>query len=203
MKILFALGALIILSGCTVTQPYVTAYAIQTKAPQGESSQEMQNADLCRDKALKVSQAFSKHSLMTSKMYYVEDDFHEYAFGESEWSRSPNSAITEAILRSVRDAKLFKSVQGRKSRSKSDYILESSIEEYAQHFSRDLKSSYVSIVISFALVETKESKVVQSTTLKKKIVVDELNAKGGVVALNQGLSEILQEKNRWLSKECQ
>lgn len=202
MKILFVLGALIILSACTVTQPYMTAYTIQTQAPQRQSSQKLQNADLCRDKTLKVSQAFSKHTLMTTKMYYIEEDFHEYAFSESEWSQSPNSAVTEAIVRSVRDSKLFKSVQGHKSRSKSDYVLESSIEEYIQHFSRDLKSSYAEIVINFTLVDTKDSQVIKSKMLRQKIRVEELNAKGGVIALNEGLKEILQEKNIWLSEVC-
>jgi TonB-dependent SusC/RagA subfamily outer membrane receptor len=88
------------------------------------------------------------------------------------------------------------------SAGRSEYILESSIEEFIQYFSKDSKNSYISIVISFTLVDTKSSVPVDSITLQKKVRVDEMSAKGGVRAFNKGLNELLQENNRWLNEVC-
>jgi ABC-type uncharacterized transport system auxiliary subunit len=197
MNYFVAFLALIGLSACTVTQPYVNEYKIKT-----ETMQESLSANSCKDKMLKVSQAFSPNALMTKKMRYTQGDFSEYVFSESEWSQSPNAAITQEVIRSVRASKLFQSVQGYKSRSKSDYILESSIEEFIQHFSSDSKSSYVTIVISFTLVDVESSQPIATRTLSEKVTVDEMSAKGGVKAFNIALSNLFFQKNKWLNEVC-
>lgn len=197
MKIVSVVIALMLLSGCSITQRYKEAYRLQTN-----HSFTPQNAELCRDKTIKVSQSFSKSTLMTREMRYIEGEYNEYIFSESEWSQSPNSAITQEITQSLRSWGIFGSVQGYRSRSKSDYILESSVEDFMQYFSRDLKSSFVNVVIHFTLVNAADSQVLKSFTFSKKIDVATVDAKGGVVALNQALSEILHEKNIWLSEVC-
>lgn len=185
------------LSACSVTQTYKSAYTLDAHA-----SIAAHTSESCRDKTLKVSQAFSKNTLMTTNMSYVEGEYNQYVFSESQWSQSPSSTITQSITQSVRNAGLFRSVQGHKSRSKSDYILESSIEDFMQYFSKDLQSSFVNVVIHFALIDAHNSDVLQSITLSKKVAVDQLDAKAGVKALSQGLNEILEEKNSWLNEVC-
>jgi cholesterol transport system auxiliary component len=197
MKYALALLTLLILNACTVTKPYVAEYKIRTELVQSKLSSQS-----CKDKTLKIAQAFSQNRLMTRKMNYAQNDYSEYEFSESEWAESPNNAITQEILQSVRSSKLFRSVQGHKSRSRSAYILESSIEEFIQHFSKDSNNSYVSIVISFTLVDTKSSEPIDTITLTKKVKVDEISAKGGVKAFNKGLNELLKEHNRWLNEVC-
>jgi len=197
MKYILTLLALLGLSACTVTQPYIAEYRIETK-----KSTTVLSSLACKDKSLKVSQAFSENALMTQTMKYTQNDYGEYTFSESAWSQSPNKAITQEILKSTRDSELFKSVQSYKSRSASEYILESSIEEFIQHFSSDAKSSYVRIAISFSLVNSASSEVVDTLSINKTVPVSEMNAQGGVEAFNQGLGELLVEKNKWLNEVC-
>lgn len=197
MRYVFTLFLLISFNACTVTTPHMVEYRLQTQP----ATISFESAS-CKEKSLKVSQVFSQNTLMTQKMKYVQDGFQEYAFSESEWSQSPNKSLTQEILQSVRATKLFKNVQGYKSRSKSDYLLESSIEEFMQHFSHDAKSSYVDIAIAFTLVDMKSSEVVDSITIRKRVPVNELSAQGGVKAFNEGLNELLMEKNSWLNEVC-
>lgn len=201
MKILFTtfvtIFALIALSACSFKESYKNAYTLQIK-PQTA----MSDASACSDKTLKVSQLFSSTSLMSTKMSYVEGGYHEYAFSQSEWAQSPNSIITQKIISSLRASGLFKSVEGHKSRSKSDYILESTLEDFRQYFSEDAKSSFVSVVMHFVLIDAKSSEVITSKSVSKKIELQTLEAKEGVTALSEATSEIFEQKNRWLSEEC-
>jgi cholesterol transport system auxiliary component len=197
MKYILSLLLLLLLNGCTVAQPPISEYRIVAQI--NESGFDAQS---CKDKSLKISQAFSANSLMSQKMKYAQDEYGEYAFSESEWSRTPNGAITEEITKSVRASKLFKSVQGYKSRAKSDYILENNIEEFIQYFSNDAKSSYSSVIITMSLVDTKSGETLDTHTMSKTYAVKEMNAQGGVKALNEALSDVLQQSNIWLNEVC-
>lgn len=197
MKILIACFALIIVSACSFKEPYKKQYTldVQTEAP-------TQRGMMCQDKSLKVSQAFSSNRLMDRQMSYIEGAYREYAFSESEWAQSPNSIITQKLISSIRQSGLFQSVEGYKSRSKSDYLLESTIEEFVQYYSEDAKHSYVKAVMHFVLIDAKSSEVISSKSLSKKIELQSLKADEGVSALSKALSEIFKEKNIWLSEEC-
>jgi len=197
MKYIYLCLVLLTLSACTVTQPYIAEYRIITP-----ESQENFSSTECKDKSLKISQLFSQSTLMTQSMKYAQNEYGEFAFSESAWARTPNSAITHEILKSVRESKLFASVQSYKSRSKSDFILESSVEEFLQYFSKDTKSSFVNVVMAFTLVDTKTSKAIDTLSVSKKVEVKSLDAEGGVEALNAALTQVLLEKNRWLNEVC-
>jgi len=192
------LFAIFLLSGCSAKTPPIAEYRIAT-----QKSETPYDAKSCRDKNIKIALSFSQNGLMTQKMKYAKGDFAEFEFNKSQWSQSPNRAIAQAILQSVRDTKLFRSVQNHKSRSASEYILESNIEEFIQHFDAKESGSYAVVKISFALVDAKSSHVVESLTLSQRVKTKELNAKGGVEALSMALNEVLQEKNLWLNRVCQ
>jgi len=196
-KTMMLMSALFLLSGCTTTSAPISEYRLLSK-----KSETAFEAKGCIEKSIKVALSFAANSLMAQKMKYAKEDFAEYAFSESQWAQSPNQAITQEILESVRGSNLFSSVQNYKSRSMSDYILESSIEEFAQHFDTKEKSSYALMRISFALVDVKSSRVLGSVTLSKREDVKELNARGGVESLSNALTQILQEKNIWLNEAC-
>jgi len=196
MKIVLIIVALF-LSGCTITTPSKAEYRI---APKVEIKSI--NKSSCRDSSLKVAQAFSATVLMSRKMKYTYDEQQEFTYSESAWSRSPSRAITAALLKSIRDSHIFKSVSSYKSRSRSKLILETNIEEFIQHFTEENQKSFVSVVISFALVNSKNSQTIDSTTIKVKLDTDTLNAKGGAVALNNALSEVLEKNSEWLGSLC-
>jgi len=188
---------LVILSGCSVTQAVKSEYRISANIPTQEYS-----SQLCREKSLKVRQVFSPSSMMSQKMKYVEGEFREYTFTESEWAQSPNKAIGNELLKSVRKSQLFKSVQNYKTRSKNDLILETNIEEFIQYFSSDSKTSHVNLTLVMTLIDTKSAKVIDTLSVSEKIDVKSINAEGGVSALNAALSQVLTSTNEWLNVVC-
>ncbi|MCD6433788.1 MAG: hypothetical protein J7L21_07080, partial [Sulfurimonas sp.] len=114
MRYVLLLVFVILLSGCTTIVAPVTEYRIITKIPAFSNV-----SGSCKDKSLKVAQAFSSSSLMSKEMNYAQGSSKLFRYSDSEWSESPNLGITAEVLKHVREIKLFKSVQNSKSRSKN------------------------------------------------------------------------------------
>ncbi|MDQ7042440.1 MAG: ABC-type transport auxiliary lipoprotein family protein [Sulfurimonas sp.] len=185
------------LVGCTVTSPPIAEYTLSP-----EIRLQKHTSKLCKEKSLKVGQAFSSNSLMSKKMSYMQAEYEESVFTQSEWVRTPNKAISDILLKSIRDSGLFKNVSSYKSRVKADLLLEAHIEKFIQYFKDDNKKSYVEVVMTLNLLNAKDSKSIAHSTFSVKVDTKSVDAKGGVIALNTALSKILLETNNWLAGVC-
>lgn len=193
LKTIILIVSILFITGCTVKTAPMTEYNIKTnvKVATIKSSK-------YADKSLKVSQAFSPNSLMSLKMNYVQGDFKEYYYNQSQWSQSPNKAVTMQMIKMLRKTALFSSVQVFKSRSKSDLILEISVEDFMQYFDKNLLNSYVNIEMTLTLINSKDNSIIASKVLKSKLKSKTLDAQGGVEALNEALEDILLQSVKWL-----
>jgi len=189
--------AVILLSGCTVMEPHKLEYRIMPNVA-------IKKVDSlsCREKSLKVRRVFSSSSFLSQNMKYVENGNKEFSFTESKWARSPSGAISAALMNSINKQNIFAHVSSFKSRSRSDLILETNVEDFMQYFTKDNNSSYVRVAFSMSLIDTRKNKVLKSKQFEKELMVDTIDAKGGVKALNKALSEVLEENNKWLMDSC-
>lgn len=197
MKLFFTIIFLILLSGCSTTKPAVTEYKIALKT--------LVSSDIssgCRDKSLKVSQAFSSSSLMSLQMNYMQGDKEVYVYTQAQWNNSPNQEISQHVVKVLRDSKIFKNTQSSKSRSKSDLILEVNIEDFMQYYSVDLDSSYSNVMINFTLIDSKNSLVLASKTFSSRVQADTLDASGGVKSLDIALEDVLKQSVVFLNGIC-
>jgi len=192
-----ALALLLGLSACSVTTPHIVEYSLKTvtKIEKTKDSQ-------CKQKSLKLSQTFSANTLMNQAMRYTQGDSSEYTFSESKWSQSPNRALTQSLLESIRESDTFATVVGYRSRAKADYVLESELEEFMHYFDTQTQESYVRVRLALSLLESKSAKSLASVTFDEQVAVEELSASGGVKAYNQALTSLLEKSNNWLRKEC-
>ncbi|MCF6309015.1 MAG: lipoprotein [Sulfurimonas sp.] len=196
-KILILLGIILLLSGCTNIKPSITEYRIVASALKTDNF-----ANACKNKSLKIAQAFSSSSLMSLKMDYVQGESKNFSYSQAHWNESPNHSVTMEIFKEIRDSKLFKNVQISKSRSKNNLNLEINIEDFLQYYSEDLKESYANVVISLTLIDTKTNIVLAAKTFSSKVNVNTLNAYGGTKALNSALSDVLTQNIEWLNGVC-
>ena len=185
------------MTGCATKYPAITEYRI--KADQ-KSLRDLKKS--CEKKSLTVAQVFVPSSLMTKKMKYVVGSYKEYAYNQSEWAENPNRAITQEIVTVLQNAKIFKTLENYKSFSRSDYTLESRVDDFTQYFSIDEKSSYVVVDMTFSLIDNKTAKVIAMVHISKKQDTKEPNAYSGVEALNKALSETLEEMSEWIAGSC-
>lgn len=189
--------AAIFLSGCVTLKRPATEYRLDVSPAEIKSTSKS-----CKDKSLKVVETFSPNSLMTLSMEYAEADGGVFRYNESRWQESPKDALSMEILKSIRASTIFASVDTAKSRSKSNYILETNLEEFLQFYSKDMKSSYADVVVSFSLIDVKTNAVVAHKTLSARVEAKSADAKGGVEALNGALTKVLKENIVWLEEVC-
>ena len=170
---LISIIIIFILSGCTTVKLSITEYKIVAESPNIKS-----NVDGCRDKSLKIAQAFSSSSLMSLKMDYVQDESKVFAYSQAHWNESPNNSITMNLLKEIRNSNFFKNVQISKSRSKNSLILEINIEDFLQYYSKNLKNSFANATIHLSIIDSKNNTIVATKTFTSKVDVKTLNEIG-------------------------
>ena len=198
MQRFFVVGILILLfTACTTIQPHITQYKLETKLKTPTATSTM-----CKQKRVKIVHAFSSDSLVLDAMHYVTGEYKIDTFTQSGWIESPNRAITLQTIKAVDNSQLFKHTSGAKSRVRSDYVLENNIEDFMQYFNKDLKESYVNVIIKSTLIDVKTKKSVAYKRFEKREETLSADANGGVIALNSALSEVLSAEIIWLGEVC-
>ncbi|MBC8238748.1 MAG: membrane integrity-associated transporter subunit PqiC [Helicobacteraceae bacterium] len=199
MKYLFISLLSILLGGCVTTvTPAKSEYRINTDIQVQEH-----RSKGCKEKSLKVGQAFSSSTLMSKHMMYAIGDTKQYAYAESLWAENPNLVVTSKIVKLMRDTNLFQSVQISKSRARNDLILEIDIEDFLQYFDESSLHSYAHISLTLTLIDIKSNRVIATENFDAKVDVQELNAQGGVKGLKEALNKILKDTNAWIIGVCE
>jgi len=197
IRIYFTILFAFLLVGCSTVKPAVVEYKIAVKSLDFDSL-----STGCRDKSLKVSQAFSSSSLMSLQMKYIEDNHKIYAYTQAEWTNSVNQEISSQLIKVLRESKLFKHAQTSKSRSRSELILETNIDDFMQYYTKDLMASYAKVGISLSLIDTKTNRVISSESFSSKVDVKSLDALGGVQGLDLALRDVLGQSMKFLNEVC-
>ncbi len=196
MKIILVLLSMFF-TACTVATPHVSEYTLEPLVKHEEYI-----AKSCKEKSLKVGKVFSSNTLMSHKMNYIASEYEVSAFTQSKWSRTPNRAISDELVKSIRSSEIFTNISTYKSRAKSDLLLEAHVEKFIQYFDTVNDKSYVEVHLTLNLLSTKDSTSMAHATFSTKVDTGSVNARGGVVALNIALSKILLETNIWLNGVC-
>lgn len=191
---------LVLFGGCSLqmTIPPKTQYKFQIPSQTQEY-----NATACKDDVLGLRNVVSYDPIMNRSIYYQVGELTIATYSESNWEAAPFKTIGLSLISSIRDSKIFKDAFLASSFVKPDIILEYSVGEFMQHFSEDMKSSYATVNIHFALLDRKNSKLLYSTTIEKKVPASSLDALGGVKALQSALNDVLMQTNLWLNARCQ
>ena len=185
---------IILLSGCSVSAPLITDYRINPNV------NIKRTPEISQKQSIKILPIFSNSSLSTNAMHYRVGKYKEYTFTQSAWRESPSKAITNKLVNILEKSELFQGVYGYKSSKNPELILEVSINEFIQSFNEAENQSFVTVDISFNLIEQKRSKFIASKNFTKTMQTKTLDAQGGVEALNELLSQVLEETIVWLEK---
>lgn len=194
--IFLVIGALFFIS-CSAPKPAAVEYRINM-----DTITTNFDKSTCRDKSLKIAEAFSPSYLMSLNINYVLGKNKQFAYSQSKWASAPNRFIGAEVEKLLRDMSLFKTVQTSKSRTKSDYILETNVEEFMQYFDADSTKSDSKVVIVLSLIDSASSQVIASKSFSSQIESKTLNAEGGVEALSLAFKNVLQESTLWFEELC-
>jgi ABC-type uncharacterized transport system auxiliary subunit len=197
-RILYVCGvfaAALFLAACSTPQPAADAYII---APKIAISQMQQSK--YRDAIVKVRPLYGKNSLFSRDMYYVEDNAKQFKYSQSQWALPPESMLEQKVMEMLIATKVFGFVQSASSKVAAAYVLETRVNDFKQYFEEHEHKSYVHVSISFSLISSKTHGIIMSKTFEKRVKVQELNAAGGVKALNQALKDVLEDAALWIKE---
>ena len=71
-----------------------------------------------------------------------------------------------------------------------------------QYFSADEKSSHSNVTIVLTLIDTKSNLVLATKSFSSRVEAQQINAEGGVIALNKALKDVVIESGEWLGGVC-
>lgn len=188
---------IVLFGGCAKVVPAISEYRINSNVYKNTF-----NAKGCKDKSLKIAQSFSPGVLTNLDIMYGVGEHKQFRYSQSKWVQSPNAAITSEVVNFLKSSELFSSVNVAKSRAKTDYILETNIEDFMQYFNEDEKNSFVNASITFTLIDTSKNSVIATKNFTSKLPAKSLDAEGGVVALNEVLKDVLSQSGVWLNETC-
>jgi len=194
-KYCLLLSILIVLltGGCSMKTPH----AIDIFTLKHNTVLDKKHPAVFPDKVLKVALAQSTKEIKTKKILYTKTPYKREAYAYSRWSDTPNHMIEQFLVTTLNRNRLFKAVLPASSIAKSDFILESNIEDFYQLFDKE-NHSFAVVKISFFLIDQKDKKIVSKHTINSKVPAPSLDAKGGVKAFNDTLDQISKKLIYWL-----
>ncbi len=151
------------------------------------------------DKIIKIATPKSTKEIKKNKILYAKMPYQREAYAYSRWSDTPNHLIEQFLVSLLNENGLFKAAVPATSKAKSQWILESTIENFYQYFDEKNRSFGV-VKIRFFLINQKDKKLIVKHYFKAKVPTSSLDAKGGVKALNEALEQIGIQLSNWLKQ---
>ncbi len=197
MRPYFLIIALLFLSGCSITKsvPAKVEYRLMTP-----DVTPIQNSS-CANITLKLEPIQSSNILLEKRMYYVLDGIEQRYFTQSLWSEGPNKRVEQILKTVMVESNLFASVLDYRSNAETQWRYEVRILDAIQYFNGE--TSHIKLSMDFVLIKNVGREIVSSKHIEMEIPSKTLDAKGGVLALNEALDKIVRQNISWLQSECQ
>jgi len=184
---------LLSISGCAVKRvPPTQSYIIDPHTPKIEKAIQKPKFH-----TIKVTIANIGRLSQTHNIYYRNKNFilQPYAYGK--WYDSLGNMIKAKLIEAIQKTNIASNVVGSSANIKSEMILEISIFDFVQDFSKGEPSS-VHISWLATLIRTKDDQVVKSKHFETTVKAPAENSKGGVIAFNQGVNILVKQILEWL-----
>lgn len=184
----------VITAGCSITKlPPTNAYTISIAAIKEKPVEQATS-----NKIIRVAIPRSTAAIMSRNILYQDRRHSLNAYAFSKWSDTPNRMLANLFLTSIGDSYIFKVALPSDSRGKSNYTLESSLQQFHQQINGD-GTSTASVRIGFYLIETKSGGVVDAIEFTSTEKATSIDADGGVEALNRASEAINKKLLAWLA----
>ncbi len=192
-KLFLTIVFLVSISGCAVKRvPPTQSYIIDPHTPKIEKTIQKPKFH-----TIKVTIANIGRLSQTHNIYYRNKNFilQPYAYGK--WYDSLGNMIKSKLIEAIQKTNIASNVVGSSANIKSEMILEISILDFVQDFSKGEPSS-VHISWLVTLIRTKDDQVVKSKHFETTVKTPAENSKGGVIAFNQGTNILVKQILKWL-----
>lgn len=183
---------LIIFSGCSikdVSKPIVK-YTI-------DDDTKVTKERVCVDKIIKIKKFKSPDYIQNTNIWYKKPSYETSSYIYAQWNEVFVDLIEQNIATTIYDSGLFKSMFTRYSKIRSDLILEGEIIDARQIIKKD-NDAEISFAIRAYLIDSKNSKLIDSKEFRYVKQCNSVDAKGAVIAYNDIVKNLNKDVRKWL-----
>ena len=183
---------LIIFSGCSikdVSKPIVK-YTI-------DDDTKVTKERVCVDKIIKIKKFKSPDYIQNTNIWYKKPSYETSSYIYAQWNEVFVDLIEQNIATTIYDSGLFKSMFTRYSKIRSDLILEGEIIDARQIVKKD-NDAEISFAIRAYLIDSKNSKLIDSKEFRYVKQCNSVDAKGAVIAYNDIVKNLNKDVRKWL-----
>ncbi len=149
------------------------------------------------DKIIKIKKFKSPDYIQNTNIWYKKPSYETSSYIYSKWNEEFTDLIEQNIATTIYDSGLFKSMFTRYSKIRSDLTLEAEIID-ARQIIKDDNSADVSFAIRTYLIDSKNSKLIDSKEFRYLKKCDSVDAKGAVMAYNDIVKNLNKDVRKWL-----
>lgn len=201
-RIFISILLVLLLQGCAlkqlpVTDVYTVAHSldeVSNPTTSGITAKKQR-----RLHTLKLAPMQGVSSFSVTDLIYRDARFGQNKYAYSRWSDAPVRLMQTYFQVALEQSQLFMAVVPPTSVSDSDYLLESVLLDFSQHF----KEGYSQGVIRmhFYLINLHTKKIIAGKEFITIVRASSNNAAGAALALNQGTANIVRDLVSWLVEQ--
>ena len=129
------------------------------------------------------------------EMAYATSPYSIDYFTKSEWAESPSKMVQVLLEKSLNNSHYFHGVITLPSYARYHYLLNTEIIDLKQLFVTN--GSYYQIKVKVDLIDARNARLIASKTFTTKRSAHENNARGGVIAANHAMADVLRKITRF------
>lgn len=148
---------------------------------------------------LKLAPIQSVSSFNVTDMIYRDVRHGQNKYAYSRWSDAPVRLMQTYIQVALEQSQQFLAVVPPTSVSESDYLLESVLLDFSQHFTEEYSQGVIRM--HFYLINLHTKKIIAGKEFITIVPASSNNAAGAVLALNQGTSNIVHKLVSWMGEQ--
>lgn len=142
----------------------------------------------------------SSHVFSGREIIYSDPQYGQNSYAYSRWSDSPTTMLQLIFQEALEKSAHYIAVVPYTSQSESDFMLESTLQDFSHHLHDDGTSVGI-IRMGFNLIDNNTNRVIASRNFVSTApVASVMNANGAVAALNKSVTIMTQELIDWLSQ---
>ena len=149
--------------------------------------------------SIKLSPIVASQAFSSTDLYYVDGRFGQNRYAYSRWGDAPVRMLQIVLQDGLEQSGLFRAILPSSSMVRADFRLEATLFDFTHHIRADGSSEGV-VRMRFYLLDNRYGKLLGSQQFVSRIPADSNDARGGVIAINTAVAEILQGLIFWLAQ---
>ncbi len=193
-----ALFLLLSLTAC-IPERIMPPPEIYTLSPQWGDNKQPDKTHLKNTAVIKLAPIYAPQDLTSTEILYSDTQFSRNRYAFSRWNDAPTKLLQSLIQVRLEQSNLFQAVIPAISASKTDLILETTLQDLSHRIHKDGSSEGI-IRINFYLIDNSNNTVLATREFVSIVPASEQNARAAVVALNKAAQNIADDLVGWLAE---